>query len=160
MSPQCSHALPTWGFNCFYHNGVAVDAVTEQLQAIAGAQWRFTIRLGRRHHVRLVQDDQIDLLVDMSGHVEHNFLTAFARKPAPVQLSWAAYPATTGLSSIDYVITDPTLWPLLLSSSTGPSSPVICPTALWCTNRICAIRSADKTRLTPSAPAQRCAKAG
>lgn len=104
--------LAHMGFQLFfYHNGVAVDAVTEQLQAIAGAQWRFTKGLDADTMCALVQDDQIDLLVDMSGHVEHNFLTAFARKPAPVQLSWAAYPATTGLSSIDYVITDPTLWP-------------------------------------------------
>lgn len=95
----------------FYHHGVAVDMVTEQLQAIPGVQWRFTRGLDTDTLCALVQDDQIDILVDMSGHVEYNALAAFARKPAPVQLSWAAYPATTGLSCMDYVITDPTLWP-------------------------------------------------
>lgn len=95
----------------FYHNGNAADDITERLQTIPGAQWRFTKGINADTMCALVQDDQIDILIDMSGHVEHNFLEAFARKPAPVQLSWAAYPATTGLSTIDYVITDPILWP-------------------------------------------------
>jgi predicted O-linked N-acetylglucosamine transferase (SPINDLY family) len=52
----------------------------------------------------LIHSDQIDILIDLSGHTGFNRLTVFAMKPAPIQISWIGYPETTGLSQIDYVI--------------------------------------------------------
>ncbi len=54
----------------------------------------------------IIQGHEIDILIDLAGHTGHNGLMAMARRPAPIQATWIGFPGTTGLSAIDYLITD------------------------------------------------------
>jgi predicted O-linked N-acetylglucosamine transferase (SPINDLY family) len=68
--------------------------------------WVEVVDLDDAALVDRVRADGIDILVDLSGHTGGNRLPVFARKPAPVQVSWMGYPFTTGVRAIDYRICD------------------------------------------------------
>jgi|SRR5579884_869191 len=91
---------------CFcYSNTFQADAVTRSLQALAGA-WRDVHALTDEQLAGLIREDGIDILVDLAGHTAGSRLRAFAAAPAPVQVTYLGYPNTTGLSAINYRITD------------------------------------------------------
>jgi predicted O-linked N-acetylglucosamine transferase (SPINDLY family) len=56
--------------------------------------------------VELIKNDKIDILVELAGHTNGNSLPALAYKPAPIQISYLGYPGTTGMTQIDYRMTD------------------------------------------------------
>ena len=59
----------------------------------------------------LIHTHGLNILIDLSGHTANNRLSVFAYKPAPVQISWLGYWASTGMPQIDYVLGDPILTP-------------------------------------------------
>ncbi|WP_448192930.1 tetratricopeptide repeat protein [Azospirillum sp. sgz301742] len=73
--------------------------------------WRDVLSLDQAQLAEMVAADGIDILVDLAGHTAGNNLLTFARKPAPVQVTWLGYPGTTGLGAIDYRLSDPWLTP-------------------------------------------------
>ena len=98
-------------FEIFCYADVArPDAVTERLRGYADV-WRSTVGLADQQLADMIRGDRIDILVDLKMHTANNRLLVFARKPAPVQVAWLAYTGTTGLSTMDYRLTDPYLDP-------------------------------------------------
>jgi protein O-GlcNAc transferase len=89
---------------CYSNNG-RDDDVTAQLRAVAH-QWRDVARLDDDALAELVRTDGIDILVDLAGHSDGHRLLAFARKPAPVQVTWLGNSATTGMDTIEYLLAD------------------------------------------------------
>jgi predicted O-linked N-acetylglucosamine transferase (SPINDLY family) len=88
-----------------YHNSAADDEMTDRFRAVA-ACWRSVHRLTDQRLAEIIEEDGIDILIDLSGHSGDNRLPALTRKPAPIQMTWAGYPATTGLEAIDYLLAD------------------------------------------------------
>ncbi|MCP2732454.1 O-linked N-acetylglucosamine transferase, SPINDLY family protein [Limnofasciculus baicalensis] len=88
-----------------YSNTNQRDRVTTRLKALADG-WRQIETMGDEKVAELIQQDEIDILVDLSGHSKDNRLLVFARKPAPIQVTYLGYPNTTGLKNIDYRLTD------------------------------------------------------
>ncbi len=87
-----------------YSNTLRRDAMTERFAAASAFQP--VAGLSDDALFELIRADGIDILVDLSGYTDGNRLLVFARKPAPIQVSWLGYPATTGMASIDYIIAD------------------------------------------------------
>lgn len=84
---------------------LAEDHVTVRLKRLVRT-WRRVADLSDDALASTIRNARIDVLVDLSGHTGWNRLPVFARKPAPVQVSWLGYMNTTGLRSMDYRITD------------------------------------------------------
>ncbi len=88
-----------------YSNVEMADPVTADFQALAD-QWRSITGWPDATVAEQVRADGIDILVDLGGHTGANSLLVFARKAAPVQVSWLGYPNTTGLKAMNYRLTD------------------------------------------------------
>jgi predicted O-linked N-acetylglucosamine transferase (SPINDLY family) len=88
-----------------YHANPTEDGVSRRLRGYVSG-WRPVFGLSDAELSRTIEDDGIDILIDLSGHTAFHRLRAFAHKPAPVQASWLGYPATTGLTAMDYYLTD------------------------------------------------------
>jgi predicted O-linked N-acetylglucosamine transferase (SPINDLY family) len=78
--------------------------------------WQDVAHLSDEALAQQIRRDEIDVLIDLSGHSAYNRLLTFARKPAPVQISWIGYVGTTGLDAMDYFIADAHLIPAELQS--------------------------------------------
>ncbi|MBK9574713.1 MAG: tetratricopeptide repeat protein [Rhodoferax sp.] len=89
------------------------DAVTARYKGYVD-HWVPTRGMSDDALAQRIRDDGIDILVDVAGHTAGNRLQVFARKPAPVSLHWLDFGYTTGLSAIDYYLTD---WPTVPAGS-------------------------------------------
>ncbi|MDA9799390.1 hypothetical protein N9C39_11655, partial [Luminiphilus sp.] len=86
------------------------DELTERLKACFHA-WSPLTGLNDMDAAQKIHSDDIHILIDLSGHTANNRLPVFAWKPAPIQVSWLGYFASTGLSEMDYILGDPYVTP-------------------------------------------------
>lgn len=94
-----------------YHDHFVEDAVTARFRGLA-ARWRNFVGQPHGHVEALIRADQPDILIDLSGHVAGTVrLPLFAKRLAPVQITYLGYPDTTGVPAMDFRFTDETADP-------------------------------------------------
>jgi predicted O-linked N-acetylglucosamine transferase (SPINDLY family) len=98
------HDAERFEVTCYFSHKDA-DATTNRLKNLAH-RWRNVANLNDQQLLRMIADDGIDILVDLNGHTSGSRLTAFARRAAPIQVSCIGYPDTTGVTEMDYRISD------------------------------------------------------
>jgi protein O-GlcNAc transferase len=119
-------------FEIYCYSSVRVpDELTSRLRCAADV-WRDIHNSSDEMTARLIHDEHIDILVDLAMHMAGNRMLMFARKPAPVQISYLAYCGTTGLETIDYRISDPYLDPPEMDESIYSEQTVRLPHSYWC----------------------------
>jgi protein O-GlcNAc transferase len=114
-----------------YSNFHVQDAVTQRLRAYAD-DWRDIWQLTDDALIGLIRTDRIDILVDLSGHTASNRLAVFARRAAPVQVSYLGYPSSTGLATMDYRIADAVTDPPVPADDWHCERLLRLPDSQWC----------------------------
>jgi predicted O-linked N-acetylglucosamine transferase (SPINDLY family) len=123
------------------------DAITQRLRGGADV-WKSIVGMTDQEVADLIRQDGIDILVDLSVHMAENRLLVFARKPAPVQVTWLGYPGTTGLETMDYRLTDPLLDPPGETDAFYTERSVRLPHTFWCFDPM-ALDTGDAPRVNP-----------
>lgn len=88
-----------------YSTNDRTDELTERIRPRLTA-WRSIANRDDADAAATIHADGIHVLIDLAGHTAANRLAVFAQKPAPVQVSWLGYFATTGVQEIDYLLAD------------------------------------------------------
>ena len=103
--PRLGKPQPEQHETICYSDRIVKDDLTHRLQA-AATQWRDVFGMSDQRLAEQIRADRIDILFDLAGHTAHNRLLVFARKPAPIQITWIGYEGTTGLAAMDYLLAD------------------------------------------------------
>lgn len=105
FEPLLAHHDPARVTSVCYAEVARPDATTARLKTLAG-EWRDITGQPPARVAEQIRNDGIDILVDLAGHTGQDLLLIFARKPAPVQVTYLGYPNTTGMAAMDYRFTD------------------------------------------------------
>jgi len=115
---------------CYYSNA-ANDEMTQQLRQYADT-WVDCAELSDEELAEKIREARIDILVDLMGHTGKNRILVFARKPAPIQVTYLGYSNTTGLTSIDYHLTDNLADPVGVAEALNSETLVRMPHTYFC----------------------------
>ncbi|MDH5258130.1 MAG: glycosyltransferase, partial [Gammaproteobacteria bacterium] len=88
-----------------YSSSNKADDITDEFKKYS-QHWRDIVDLNDEEVIQLAINDKIDILVDLSGYSAGSRLGVFANRVAPLQISYLGYPNTTGLTTVDYRVTD------------------------------------------------------
>jgi predicted O-linked N-acetylglucosamine transferase (SPINDLY family) len=105
LEPILAHHDPRQVESICYAEVLAPDAVTARFQALAHG-WRSTRGLIDMQVAEQIRADRVDILVDLAGHASDSRVRVLAYKPAPIQITYLGYPNTTGLATVDYLLSD------------------------------------------------------
>ena len=119
------------------------DEITDRFRHYAD-HWHSTVGLSDEAVAQMVREPRIDILVDLAGHTAKNRLPTFARKPAPVQITYLGYLGTTGLSAMDYILIDHHVEPEGIADAGYSEHLLRLPDSLWCYRP-----SADAPEISP-----------
>ncbi|MEA2735925.1 MAG: hypothetical protein QOE14_2376, partial [Humisphaera sp.] len=114
-----------------YSDAERPDDVTQRIRASAD-HWRECHGVADDLFANIVRDDRIDILIDLAGHTGGNRLLAFARRSAPVQMTYLGYPNTTGLAAMDFRITDAWADPPGSTDAFHTEQLIRLPRTAWC----------------------------
>ncbi len=114
-----------------YSNVAKSDEITRRIQENSD-DWREIANLDDDSASAMIRADRIDILVDLALHTAGNRLPLFARKPAPIQVSYLAYCGTTGMRAMDYRLSDPYLDPIETDLSCYREQTIRLPHSYWC----------------------------
>jgi len=119
-------------FEILCYSGVLrPDQMTEEFRRHSQL-WRSTVGLGDEALAQIIRQDKVDILVDLTQHMAGNRLPMFARQPAPVQVSFAGYPESAGLETIEYRISDRYLESDSANDETASREQVCLIDSFWC----------------------------
>lgn len=89
-----------------YANVMKEDDMSEHFKSYPEIKWFNIFDMSTNDAYNLILSHKIDILVDLAGHTNNNRLDVFAEKAAPIQMTYLGYPNTTGLTNMDFRITD------------------------------------------------------
>ena len=127
------------------------DPATARFRSLID-QWHHVAGMSDAQLAQCIREREIDILVDLGGHVGAVRLLAFARKPAPVQVTWLGYPDTTGLATIDYRLTDGYADPVGLTERYHTEQLVRLPKGFLCFPDLLNLDAAPPGPRDPAAP--------
>lgn len=125
-----AHDKQQFHVTCYTTNPLS-DHVTERFRACSDV-WRTLAGVADEPAAERIRNDRIDILIDLNGHTSGNRLLLFARKPAPVQVSYLGFAGTTGLHTIDYRLTDAFADPPGIADRCHTERLVRLPGTAWC----------------------------
>lgn len=114
-----------------YSTGTSADSVTAELRGLADG-WREAAAMSDEELAGAIRADGVDILVDLAGHAGDSRLGVFARRPAPVQVTWLGYLHTTGTRCIQYRLCDRHTDPAPESEKLHTEKLVRLPYSQWC----------------------------
>jgi predicted O-linked N-acetylglucosamine transferase (SPINDLY family) len=124
------HDRDRYRIHC-YHNARVSDAGTDRIRPFAEV-WRDVAQLSDESLAAQISADRIDILVDLAGHTRGGRLRCFARRPAPLQITYLGYPNTTGMDAMDYRLTDAVADPVGVAERFHSERLLRLPQAQWC----------------------------